>query len=187
MASRAVKSSPSVSRDFLGEVAHYLIIGGAVEVGVGVANLPRFKQDRYCESRESLVRILHVSHSLPKARPVEKAVTLLDDDVVDLFVLKSPLIIGPQGIEAEEATMVFAGRVAYSAKQPPREVQSVLHPLAPWIELDRKMALLILQVLPLKLRILVVWVGGLPVGEKRTLIVCQRLVRREEEALPPPI
>src|SRR5262249_29159856 len=99
MACRAVKSSPSVSRDFLGEVAHYLIIGGAVEVRVGVANLPRFKQDRYCESRESLVRILHVSHSLPKARPVEKAVMLLDDDVVDLLVIKSPLVIWPQGIE----------------------------------------------------------------------------------------
>ena len=112
---------------------------------------------------------------------------LLDDDVVDLLVIKSPLVIWPQGIEDKKATTVLADRVAYSAKQLPREVQSVLHPLAPWIELDRKMALLILQVLPPKLRILVVWVGGIPVGEKRTLIVCQRLVRRGEEALPPPI
>jgi hypothetical protein len=32
-----------VFRDFLGEIAHYLIVGSAVEVGVSVAHPPSFK------------------------------------------------------------------------------------------------------------------------------------------------
>src|SRR5215831_2792442 len=148
-------------RDLTGEVVHYLIVGSTVEVAVGVADLPHFKQDRHCERREALVYVRHVGQGLPKARSVEKTVALMHDDVVDLLILKLLLFLRVHGIEDEKAAMMFAGRVAYSAKQLPREVQSVLHPLAPWIELDRKMALLILQVLPLKLRILVVWVGGI--------------------------
>src|SRR5262245_20455699 len=102
--------------DFLRQAAHYRVDGAAVEMGFAITNHPCFKQDRYCEGRESLIHIPHVGHCLPKARPVEKPVTLMNDHVVNLLVLKTPLLIGAQRIEDEEATTVFAGRIAYVAK-----------------------------------------------------------------------
>src|SRR5262245_47374672 len=132
-------------RDLASEVAHYLIVGCAVEVAVDVADLPRFKQDRYCERREAPVYVGQVGHGLPKARLIEKTVALMYDDL-GLLIFKSLLVLRREHIEDEKATIMFAGQVVYAAKQLSREVQSVLHPLAPWIELKRKMALLILQV-----------------------------------------
>src|SRR5262245_38557256 len=122
----------------------------------------------------------------------------MDDDVIDLLTLKSPLVLGGKRIEDEKATIMLAGQVVYAAKQLSREVQSILHPLTPWIKLNRKVALLILWVFAAKdkctsgecerkIWIIVVPVVRVPVGDKRALRVCERLVRFGKIALPPPI
>lgn len=59
--------------------------------------------------RKAFVDIELVSYGLPKTRSVEKTVTLVDDDVVDLLILKLQLFIGLYGIEDGKGTIMFAG------------------------------------------------------------------------------
>jgi hypothetical protein len=83
-----------VLHDFSGEVAHHLVVSLAVEMRVGIADSPRIEQDRYCEKRKPLVRVGHVSHGLPKARPIKNAVTLMDDDVLGFIGVTPAAVAG---------------------------------------------------------------------------------------------
>jgi len=87
----------------------------------------------------------------------------MDDDIVDILAIQPSLSIGMKSIEDEKTAMVLAAHVAYASKQRLHEIQAILHSFATGIEANRKMTLLVLQVLPAKVLILNVRVGVVPV------------------------